>query len=301
MADLILETRELEYVYPGGHHGSAAQPGKRPHALDGADIRIPRGARVALLGGNGAGKTTLLLHLNGMVRPTEGAVLLDGEPARYSRKALLAWRQRVGLVFQDPDDQLFAASVQQDVSFGPLNLGLDEAEVRRRVDEALAGMGIAELAESPTHMLSFGQKKRAAIAGVLAMKPEVLVLDEPTAGLDPHGAEQFLGILKSLHEGGATIVISTHDVDMAYSWADEVAILNEGKVVAQGEPAPTLRDETEMRSAKLRVPWVLAFARALASNGRDIDPAQMPRTFRQLLKHVAKPGEASDHTSKGQP
>ncbi len=281
MADLILQTEGVEYVYPGAHTSGARQK-----ALSGADIEIPRSARIALLGANGAGKTTLLLHLNGMIRPAHGKVLIDGEPADYSRKGLLKWRQRVGLVFQDPDDQLFAASVQQDVSFGPLNLGLSEPEVRQRVDEALAAMGIAELAESPVHMVSFGQKKRVAIAGVLAMKPEVLIVDEPTAGLDPRGVEQFLAILDSLSAAGTTIVISTHDVDLAYSWADSVAILTDGQVSAQGPPAAAMQDETEMLAAHLRVPWVLALTRRLQENGRQIDPAQIPRTFEQLLEHL---------------
>ena len=289
MADLILEARALEYTYPGGHHAPRGKGGQRRRALSGADIRIPRGARVALLGANGAGKTTLLLHLNGMLRPTAGGVLVEGQPADYSRKALLRWRQKVGMVFQHPDDQLFAASVQQDVSFGPMNLGLAEDDVRARVEEALAAMGITELAESPTHMLSFGQKKRAAIAGVLAMEPEVLILDEPTAGLDPHGVEQFLETLESLHEAGTTIVISTHDVDLAYSWADAAAILAEGQVIEQGLPAEIMRDEGEMESAHLRVPWVLAFAERLLKDDGHVDPAQMPQTFRQLLDHMTDP------------
>jgi len=185
-------------------------------------------------------------------------------------------------VFQEPDDQLFAASVQQDVSFGPLNLGLSEAQVRRRVEEALAAMGISDLAEAATHMLSSGQKKRAAIAGVLAMKPEVLILDEPTAGLDPRGVD----ILESLYVAGTTIVISTHDVDLAYGWADEIAILTDGRMLAQGPPADVMQNEAEMQSAHLRVPWVLAFAKRLEENGYQIDPSRMPRTFEQLLEHV---------------
>ncbi len=289
MAELILQTEGVEYAYPGGHHASQSSGGNRRLALCGADLEVPRGTRLGILGANGAGKTTLLMHLNGMLRPSRGTVSLDGRAADYARKGLLAWRQRVGLVFQDPDDQLFAASVQQDVSFGPLNLGLSEPEVRQRVEEALTAMGIAELAESPVHMLSFGQKKRVAIAGVLAMKPEVLIVDEPTAGLDPHGVEQFLAILESLHATGTTIIFSTHDVDLAYSWADSVAVLTHGQVSAQGPPAEVMQDATEMQSAHLRVPWVLALARQLQPSGRSID--QMPRTFEQLLDHLADNNE----------
>ena len=252
-------------------------------------MKVPRHARLALLGANGAGKTTLLLQLNGMLRPTRGTVLVEGRPADYSRKSILRWRQKVGLVFQEPDDQLFAASVQQDVSFGPLNLGLSEAEVRQRVEEALAAMGIADLAEAATHMLSSGQKKRAAIAGVLAMKPEVLILDEPSAGLDPRGVGQLLDTLESLYASGTTIVISTHDVDLAYGWADEIAILTDGRMFAQGPPADVMQDEAGMQSAHLRVPWVLAFAKRLEANGYLIDPSRMPRTFEQLIEHVGLP------------
>ena len=285
MADLILQTQGVDYEYPSGHHAAGSSSGKRPLALCRIDMKVPRGARLALLGANGAGKTTLVLQLNGTLRPTGGTVLLDEQPADYSRRGILRWRQRVGLVFQDPDDQLFAASVQQDVSFGPLNLGLADPEVQTRVDEALAAMGISELAESPTHLLSFGQKKRAAIAGVLAMRPEVIILDEPTAGLDPSGIQQLLDILESLRASGTTIVISTHDVDMAYSWADEAVILSEGQTFDQGIPDQVMRDEDRMRSARLRVPWVLAFANRLRGDGQAA-PAPMPRTFDQLFDEI---------------
>ncbi len=283
MTELILQAKALRYVYPGGHGASSNGAGKRGAALDGVDCEIARGTRLAVLGANGAGKTTLLLHLNGMLRPTGGEVLLDGRPADYSRKGILDWRQRVGVVFQDPDDQLFAASVQQDVSFGPLNLGLAEAEVRQRVDESLNAMGITELAESPPHALSSGQKKRAAIAGVLAMRPELLVLDEPTAGLDPRGVAQLLDALQSLHAAGTTIVISTHDVDLAYAWAYAAVILAGGQTVAHGCPTDVMQDETRMHAAHLRVPWVAACMKRLQASGRQIDGQDAPRTFEQLL------------------
>ena len=153
--------------------------------MSGLDLEVPRGRKLALLRANGCGKTTLLLHLNGTLKPSRGQVLLDGAVAGYGRQALNAWRNRVGLVLQDPDDQLFSATVEHDVSFGPLNQGLPEGQVRMRVAASLTALRIAGLAERPTHALSFGQKKRVAIAGVLAMRPEVLILDEPTAGLDP--------------------------------------------------------------------------------------------------------------------
>jgi cobalt/nickel transport system ATP-binding protein len=164
----LMEISGLAYFYPGGVAG-----------LDGLDLRIARGRKLAVLGPNGAGKTTLLLHLNGSLRPASGQIRLDGGTMSYGRQALNDWRRRVGLVLQDADDQLFAASVAEDVSFGPLNLGLTEGETRQRVTEALAALNMSHLAQRSTHMLSFGQKKRAAIAGAIAMRPEILMLDEP--------------------------------------------------------------------------------------------------------------------------
>lgn len=241
MAGVILAARGLAYRYPGGERG-----------LRGIDLEVPRGLRLALLGANGAGKSTLLLHLNGTLRPERGAVHLGGRAMGYGRADLAEWRRRVGLVFQDPDDQLFSASVYQDVSFGPLNLGLAERAARERVEEALAAMEIGDLRDRPTHLLSFGQKKRAAIAGILAMRPEILLLDEPMAGLDPEGAERLLDLLERLHRAGTTLVLATHDLDLARSWADEAVVLHEGAVVGQGAPGRILQDAALVARARLR-------------------------------------------------
>lgn len=243
MADLILDARGLRHRYPGG-----------VAALDGLDLAVARGRRLAVLGPNGAGKTTLLLHLNGTLRPEAGQVLLDGRAVGYSRAALAGWRRRVGLVLQEPDDQLFAATVAEDVSFGPLNLGLSEAEAGQRVAEALAALGISDLAERGTHMLSFGQKKRVAIAGALAMRPEVLLLDEPLAGLDHRGGQRLLAALAGL---GATLVFSTHDVDLAWAFADEVALFDAGRVIRQGPAAEVLADRAALAAAGLEPPLLL--------------------------------------------
>lgn len=241
MAGVILAARGLAYRYPGGARG-----------LRGIDLEVPRGLRLALLGANGAGKSTLLLHLNGTLRPERGEVHLSGRAMGYGRADLAEWRRRVGLVLQDPDDQLFSASVYQDVSFGPLNLGLAEGAARERVEEALAAMEIGDLRDRPTHLLSFGQKKRAAIAGVLAMRPEVLLLDEPMAGLDPEGAERLLDLLERLHRAGTTLVLATHDLDLARSWADEAVVLHEGTVVGRGAPGRVLQDAALVARARLR-------------------------------------------------
>lgn len=205
MTAAVLEAHRLEFDYDG------------IQALRGLSLGMRKGRRLALLGVNGSGKTTLLQHLNGILRPKRGEVRLSGKKCGYGRQDLLNWRQKVGLVFQNPDDQLFAATVAQDVSFGPMNLGLSEAETRTRVAEALAALDIAELSDRATHSLSFGQKKRAAIAGVLAMRPDVLLLDEPTVGLDPTGAQALLAALDKVRAAGATIVLATHDMDLAYA------------------------------------------------------------------------------------
>lgn len=269
----LLAARGLEYVYPGG-----------VVALRGLDLNIERGQKLAILGPNGSGKTTLLLHLNGTCKPTRGEIRLDGQPACYDHRALNHWRRRVGLVLQEPDDQLFAATVGQDVSFGPLNLGLSEAETRERVSEALAMLRVSHLANRATHALSFGQKKRVAIAGVLAMRPEILVLDEPTAGLDSHGVTHLLSALQQLHEAGTTLVFSTHDVELAYAWADEVALFHEGTVLCQGETAAVLGDREALHRARLRPPLLLELAEALGA-GRD-QSQPPPRTREAVLALV---------------
>lgn len=268
----LLAVRRLEYTYPGG-----------VVALHGLDLTIEKGRKLAILGPNGSGKTTLLLHLNGTFRPDRGEILLDGRPAGYDRRSLNHWRRRVGLVLQEPDDQLFAATVEQDVSFGPLNLDASEAEAGERVREALESLRIAPLAGRATHTLSFGQKKRAAIAGILAMRPEILVLDEPTAGLDSHGVTHLLGALHQLCEGGTTLVLSTHDVELAYAWADRVAVFHGGTVLCQGETAAVLGDRDMLHRARLRPPLLLELAQLLreAEGGDDRRPP--PRSREALL------------------
>ena len=212
------------------------------HAVDGASLEIEKGSITGLIGPNGAGKSSLLLHLNGSLRPDQGRVLLDGAPALYSRSALTDWRRRVALVLQDPDDQLFAATVFEDISFGPLNLGLSAQDAAERVEEALAALSIEELRDRPTHMLSGGQKQRVAIAGAVAMRPEVLLLDEPTAGLDTASAAQLLTLLNNLNASGMTLVFSTHDVELAWQLADDIALFKDGRCLTQGAPETLLSD-----------------------------------------------------------
>jgi cobalt/nickel transport system ATP-binding protein len=262
-------------------HGLVAGYERGRRVLDGASLSVPAGRRLAILGANGSGKTTLLRCLSGALRPTAGTVTVDGVPLDHSRRGLHAHRQEVQLVLQDPDDQLFSASVAQDVSFGPLNLGLPEDEVRERVAEALRLLAVDALAGRPTHQLSYGERKRVAIAGAVAMRPCVLLLDEPTAGLDPSAVVEALAALRRLQEADSTVVLSTHDVDLALRWADEVAVVVD-RVVVQGRPDELLGDDALLARARLDRPWALSVGARLRDLGLLPDGA-LPRDADALL------------------
>lgn len=251
MTEILLATENLVAQHPG-----------RPPVLTETSFTLRRGARMALLGANGSGKTTLLRVLAGAHHPASGRVLLRGEPLSENRAALREHRRWVQLVLQDPDDQLFSADVTQDVSFGPVNLGLDETEVRARVAEALELLGITHLADRATHHLSYGERKRVATAGAVAMRPSVLLLDEPSAGLDPVGTEQLLEALERLHAAGTTVALATHDVDLALRWAEEAAVLCDGGIT-QGAAPEILGDGELIERARLRRPWTLELASRL--------------------------------------
>jgi cobalt/nickel transport system ATP-binding protein len=241
----VIETKEVSYQYPDG-----------TSALENVNFKAPKGKIVALLGPNGAGKSTLFLHFNGILRPSSGKVLVDEQPMSYDKKELMRIRQKVGIVFQNPDDQLFAPTVLEDVAFGPFNMGLDQDEVEKRVEEALRRVGMDGYEKKPPHHLSGGQKKRVAIAGILAMRPEIMVLDEPTSGLDPRGASQILRILYQLNQEGMSIVISTHDVDLVPLYASHVYIISEGSIIKEGNPPEVFGDVETIRGANLRLPRI---------------------------------------------
>ncbi|NLH68643.1 MAG: ATP-binding cassette domain-containing protein [Brooklawnia sp.] len=249
----------------------ASYQGTGPVLRD-ASCVLPRGSRIALLGANGSGKTTLLRCLSGAHRPDSGQVRLDDQVLTYDRPHLRAHRRQVQLVLQDPDDQLFSADVTQDVAFGPLNLGLDESQARARVREALDLLGITHLADRATHQLSHGERKRVTIAGAVAMRPTVLLLDEPTAGLDPHGVAEMRVALDRLTAQGTTIALATHDIDFALSWAEQAAVVVDGGV-RQGPIATMLRDAALLDAARLRQPWQLELAvrLGLASRAWSMD------------------------------
>lgn len=251
-----------------------------PTVLEGASLDVLPGRRLALLGANGSGKSTLLSCLAGSLAPDAGEILLDDKPLRLTRKALRAHRQEVQLVLQDPDDQLFSADVAQDVSFGPMNLGLSMSQAQERSHEALNLLGIEHLRRTPTHQLSFGEKKRVAVAGAVAMRPCILLLDEPTAGLDPFGVDEMLGALQRLEQESTTVVVSTHDLAFALEWAHDVAIMEQGSV-RTGEPAALLRDHDLLGRARLKVPWPLALAASLAADDL-VSPEAVPRNLREV-------------------
>ncbi|MEU8988044.1 ATP-binding cassette domain-containing protein [Streptomyces sp. NPDC048558] len=273
----LVALRGASYAYEDG-----------PVVLSGLDFDVREGRALALLGRNGSGKTTLMRLLSGGLRPHDGRLTVQGTPVTYDRKGLTRLRTTVQLVVQDPDDQLFAASVAQDVSFGPLNLGLSDPEVRVRVDEALAALDISALADRPTHLLSYGQRKRTAIAGAVAMRPRVLILDEPTAGLDPDGQERLLATLVGLRRSGTTVVMATHDVDLALRWADDAALLTPSG--ARIGAAPKMLARTDLlQQAGLRLPWGVAAARLLRAQGLLGDASAGPRTPDDLAALVPAP------------
>ncbi|MGG3890654.1 energy-coupling factor ABC transporter ATP-binding protein [Metabacillus fastidiosus] len=232
-------------------------------ALKSLSLTIKQGKKIALLGNNGAGKSTLFLHLNGILQPTSGKIYFKGKEVAYNRKALLSLRRQVGIVFQDPDSQLFSASVIQDISFGPKNLGLSNEKVLEKVEWAMEQTETAVLKDKPTHFLSLGQKKRVAIAGVLAMDPEVIILDEPTAGLDAYYSKQIMNVLNTIQKQQKTIILSTHDVNLAYEWADEVIVMHDGEVLCHSDPVTVFQQEEIIKKAHLDTPWVMETFQAL--------------------------------------
>ena len=276
MSEAIIKLADVSYRYADG-----------TQALTACTLEIRRGARTAVLGANGAGKTTMFLHLNGILHPSSGRVYWEDAPLDYSRAGMRKLRSKVGMVFQNPDSQLFSASVREDVSFGPVNLDLPEAVVRQRVDDALLAVGMGELADKPVHNLSYGQKKRVCIAGVLAMKPEIIVLDEPMAGLDATMQEELTGILEQLHTSGISIVIATHDLDFAYGWADEVMVLHEGALLDHGAPA-TVLTRSAVRDKLGTTPLVAEIIHSLSLIGINLrDKKYEPRTTSELVTAIA--------------
>ncbi|MDK2821891.1 MAG: cobalt/nickel transport system ATP-binding protein [Clostridia bacterium] len=271
----ILEAKAVKFTYPDG-----------TQALKGVTLDIPEGKKIAVLGSNGAGKSTLFLHFNGILRPQEGDIYFAGTKLSYNHNALKKLRQHVGIVFQDPDSMLFSASVLQEISFGPLNLGLDRGQVLSRVQKAMEATGITNLKDKPTHFLSYGQKKRVAIASVLAMEPEVIIFDEPTAYLDPKSIKEIIALLETINQQDKTIVLSTHDVDIAYSWADYTYVLAQGQVIGKGKPEEVFQNASLLETADLTRPWILDVYEGLKKKGWLPVTAPVPKNKAELLELI---------------
>jgi cobalt/nickel transport system ATP-binding protein len=271
----ILEARNVSFAY-----------GPAKWAIRELSFSLDSPERVALLGSNGVGKSTLMLLLNGTLRPQEGELFVLGRPIDYSRAGLHRLRREVGMVLQDPDDQLFGATVEQDVAFGPLNNGLTSDAARALVLETLASLGISHLAERPIHELSLGEKKRVAIAGVLVLRPRIILLDEPTAGLDFAGICAMLALLKKLHQEGTTLVISTHDTDLAYEWANVAWVLGDGRVAAQGPISHVLKDRATLEREHLKVPWIVDLGLAIGEAYPDLSTRVLPANQEELIQLI---------------
>ena len=262
----ILQTKNLRYVYSEG------MPNEKV-AVNDVSIAIEKGELVGVIGHTGSGKSTLIQHFNGLLRPSSGQVLLDGEDIWENRDRMRDVRFKVGLVFQYPEYQLFEETIYKDIAFGPKNMGLSEGEIRDRVLSAARFVGIGEdMMERSPFELSGGQKRRVAIAGVLAMDPEVLILDEPTAGLDPAGCDEILGEIKSFHEQrGTTVILVSHSMDDVAAFADRVLVVNEGRVYCFDTTGEVFARASELESLGLAIPTVTGILLELRRRGYPVD------------------------------
>lgn len=260
MTNIQLSTENLSFTYPDG-----------TRALKNINIEIEKGEKVAIIGPNGAGKSTLFSHFNGLTEPTSGCVKIEGKPISFEKDELLKVRQKVGIVFQDPNDQLFAPTVKEDIAFGPMNLGLSYDEVEKRVEDALKMVGMENYEDKTPHHLSGGQQKRIAIAGIIAMKPELMILDEPTAGLDPDGVEKVLNIMNQLNEEGMTLIISSHDIDIISKYADKIFVLYNGEIIESGNKNKIFSDMELLKKAHLRTPITTEILYNLKESGLNVN------------------------------
>ncbi|WBF54648.1 ATP-binding cassette domain-containing protein [Lysinibacillus sp. JK80] len=275
MTAFYFELNQLSYAYADG-----------TKALSDITLDIPKGKKIAILGHNGAGKSTLFQHLNGILKPTAGTIVFEGNDLEYSRKALKALRQKVGIVFQNADHQLFSGTVKQDIAFGPLNLGWSTEKTEEKIAWAVAQTEVEDLLDKPIHFLSVGQKKRVAMAGVLAMEPSVLLLDEPTAGLDNYYATQVLQYLAKLDDGERTILLATHDIPLAYEWADLIIVMEAGKIIYNGDPITLFYEDELLYRAHLERPWIFEMVIALQKKKLLQENINIPRSKQELQQLI---------------
>ncbi|MFB2516930.1 ATP-binding cassette domain-containing protein [Lysinibacillus capsici] len=275
MTAFYFKLNQLSYAYADG-----------TKALSDITLDIPKGKKIAILGHNGAGKSTLFQHLNGILKPTAGTIVFEGNDLEYSRKALKALRQKVGIVFQNADHQLFSGTVKQDIAFGPLNLGWSTEKTEEKIAWAVAQTEVEDLLDKPIHFLSVGQKKRVAMAGVLAMEPSVLLLDEPTAGLDNYYATQVLQYLAKLDDGERTILLATHDIPLAYEWADLIIVMEAGKIIYNGDPITLFYEDELLHRAHLERPWIFEMVIALQKKKLLQENINIPRSKQELQQLI---------------
>lgn len=247
MSQSILEFASVSYSYPCNARS----------AIQNLSLKVPAGKRCGLIGQNGCGKTTLFLLANGLYQPQQGKLYWQGKPLRYDRKSLTQLRQQIGLVFQNPEHQLVASTVKEDISYGLYNLGLAESEIARRVELAIEQFDLAELADIPIHNLSLGQKKRVSIADIMVLKPELLLLDEPTAYLDQQHTKELIDRLQQIHASGTTILLASHDLDFIYRWADWVFVMDRGQLILEGTPETVFAEREVLEQLQLGVPLAI--------------------------------------------
>lgn len=262
----IIEIKNLDHVYAEG------SPFEKKALMD-VNLTIDEGEFIGLIGHTGSGKSTLVSHLNGLLKPTHGTIIIDGEDIT-TIKSLRHIRQKVGLVFQYPEYQLFEETIEADIAFGPKNLGLNDEEIRRRVKNSMESVGLSyeEYKDKSPFEISGGQKRRVAIAGVLAMEPKVLILDEPTAGLDPHGRDEILSnIVDIYNRGNITIIIVSHSMEDMANIAKRLIVMNRGKVIMDANPREVFKREEELVNIGLGVPQITSFMRKLEDRGIDIN------------------------------
>lgn len=287
----ILETQNLTYTYSDGLPTARA-------AVKDVSLKVEKGSFVGVIGHTGSGKSTLIQHFNGLLRPTSGRVLLGGEDIWKNPKAIRQVRFRVGLVFQYPEHQLFEDTVRRDIAFGPRNMGLDEQEIEARVEEAAAFVGLStELLDKSPFDLSGGEKRRAAVAGVMAMRPEVLILDEPTAGLDPAGQEHLLRQVKAYQQtSGCTVLLVSHRMEDVARVADRVLVMNGGEVAMYDDTAAVFSRAEELRAIGLSIPAVTRVFMGLRARGFDVgdNVYTVEQAVARLTSHLAK-GRGNSH------
>lgn len=258
----------------------------KSYSLNNFSVNIKAGKKIAFMGSNGAGKSTFFLALNGINRISSGNLYIDGEKLSYEKKKLLSIREKIGIVFQDPDNQLFSASVKQEISFGALNMGMSEIEAKNEVEKIIDRLEIGSFKEKPTHSLSGGQKKQVSIADVLVMRPKIVILDEPFSALDP----KHIGLVKKaidmMVENNITVIISTHDVDFAYEWAEEIVLVHQGQVLRHTSTEEAFFDTESLEKTNLEMPKVLEMFLSLVKKGILAEGLKIPRNIKELENHI---------------